>query len=179
MKLDAVNPLADVYDRPGFMIRRAHQIAESIFNNECRASNLTNTQRGVLLAVHRMPGLDQTGISRLMGLDKSTVALVVRNLAGRKLLVLLPDESDRRRHHIEATPAGVAMLDKTEKAIMNAQRRLMSPFSAAEQKTLVGLLSRLADAFNDVTGSPIDDRPILEAALRERTKSRRRKRIGV
>jgi hypothetical protein len=35
--------LEDIYRRPGFMIRRAHQIAVAIFLEECRSSGLTTT----------------------------------------------------------------------------------------------------------------------------------------
>ena len=170
------HPLADVYGRPGFMIRRAHQIAEALFAEECIAFNLTTTQHGVLRVASRMPGIDQTGIGRLLGLDKSTVALVVRNLAQRKLLRRIPDEGDFRRHQIELTAAGARLLERVESAVENARKRLISPLSAAERDTFVALLERIVDTFNEVTRAPIDDRPLFEAALRERKNHLRRKR---
>lgn len=172
----ADHPLADVYGRPGFMIRRAHQIAEALFAEECIAFNLTTTQHGVLRVVSRMPGIDQTAIGRLLGLDKSTVALVVRNLAKRNLLMRLPDEGDFRRHHIELSAAGGRLLKQVENSVERARERFISPFSAAECRTFVALLDRLVQAFNEVTRAPLDDRPLFEAALRDRKNHLRRKR---
>jgi len=172
----AKHPLADVYERPGFMIRRAHQIAEALFAEECIEFNLTTTQHGVLRVASRMPGLDQTGIGRLLGLDKSTVALVVRNLVQRQLLRRLSDEGDFRRHHIELTASGARLLKRVEASVETARQRLISPLSAGEFQTFVALLERIVTAFNEVTRAPIDDRPILEAALRDRKNHLRRKR---
>ena len=174
--VNADHPLADVYGRPGFMIRRAHQIAEALFAQECVEFNLTTTQHGVLRVASRMPGIDQTGIGRLLGLDKSTVALVVRNLAQRDLLKRFPDEGDFRRHHIEITAAGKRLITRVEGAVGRARKRLVSPLSAAECQTFIALLERIVDSFNEVTRAPIDDRPLFEAALRERKNHLRRKR---
>jgi hypothetical protein len=43
------NPLRGLEDRPGFLIRRAHQISQSLFVEECAGLNITATQFGVLL----------------------------------------------------------------------------------------------------------------------------------
>ena len=168
--------LADLYDRPGFMIRRAHQIAEALFVEECILFNLTTTQHGVLRVASRMPGIDQTGMGRLLGLDKSTVALVVRNLEQRKLLRRLPDEGDYRRHHIELTAAGSKLLMAVEDSVDRARKRLVSPLSASERQVFVTLLERILEAFNEITRVPIDNRPIIELALRDRKKQLSHKR---
>jgi DNA-binding MarR family transcriptional regulator len=170
------HPLSDVYGRPGFMIRRAHQIAAAIFAEECVLYNLTTTQHGVLRVVSRMPGVDQTGIGRLMGLDKSTVAVVVRNLEGRRLLERLPDEGDSRRRHIQVTSAGARLLGEVNGAIEKARKRLLAPLTSEEQKVFMRLLGRVVDTYNHLTPAPIDDRPILEAALRDRRNHLRKKR---
>ena len=83
---DATQTLRDLYRRPGFMIRRAHQMAVAIFLDECRASRLTTTQYGVLLILQRRPAIDQNTLARLLGLDRSTTGLVVRKLAERGLV---------------------------------------------------------------------------------------------
>jgi hypothetical protein len=40
--------LRDLYRRPGFMIRRAHQIAVSVFLEETAELGVTSTQYGIL-----------------------------------------------------------------------------------------------------------------------------------
>ncbi len=158
MKDEPLHPLAEIYHRPGFMIRRAHQIAMSIFIEEAAEHALTTTQHGALIVVSRLPGVDQIGVSRLMGLDKSTAGLVISNLVARKLLARTADKRDSRRHHLRITRAGERMLEAVAAGVARAQERLLRPFTAAERRTLIELLQRLIDAFNDVTRTPVDKR---------------------
>jgi len=37
MKPDTEHPLASLYRRPGFLLRRAHQLSVGIFEDQCRA----------------------------------------------------------------------------------------------------------------------------------------------
>jgi len=157
VKDEPIHPLAEIYNRPGFMIRRAHQIAMSIFIEECGEHSLTPTQHGVLIVVSRLPGVDQIGVSRLMGLDKSTAGLVISNLVKRKLLDRTPDQHDGRRHHMRITRAGERTLERVAAAVARAQERLLAPFTSAERRTLLELLRRLTESFNDVTRTPVDD----------------------
>jgi len=89
--------LEDIYRRPGFMIRRAHQIAVAIFLEEARESCITPTQYGVLVILERRPGIDQNTLARLLGLDRSTAGLVVRKLAERGLIARAIGAGDLRR----------------------------------------------------------------------------------
>ena len=98
--------LEDLYRRPGFMIRRAHQIAVAIFLEEARESRITPTQYGVLLILERRPAIDQNTLARLLGLDRSTTGLVVRKLAERGLIARATGTVDSRRRELRLTRAG-------------------------------------------------------------------------
>ena len=50
--------LARMYARPGFLLRRAHQISAAVFEDECKSVGLTPAQFGVLTVLHSSPGLD-------------------------------------------------------------------------------------------------------------------------
>ena len=41
-------PVFDIYQRPGFLLRRAHQISTAIFERSCAHLGLTPAQYGVL-----------------------------------------------------------------------------------------------------------------------------------
>ena len=64
--------LADLYGRPGFMIRRAHQITISVFQAHAGELGLTNTQFGVLYILKRYPSIDQVTLAKLLRLDRPT-----------------------------------------------------------------------------------------------------------
>jgi DNA-binding MarR family transcriptional regulator len=153
---DATQTLRDLYRRPGFMIRRAHQMAVAIFLEECRASRLTTTQYGVLLILQRRPGIDQNTLARLLGLDRSTTGLVVRKLAERGLIARPVRSRDLRRRELRLTGAGVTLLTRVGKDAKRAQARLLSPLPARERGRFLDLLEQLTSAFNSTTRVPVD-----------------------
>ncbi|HEX2116960.1 MAG TPA: MarR family transcriptional regulator [Alphaproteobacteria bacterium] len=137
--------LQELYRRPGFMIRRCHQIAVSIFADECREFDLTTTQYGILYVLSRYPGIDQISLARLLGLDRSTTGMVVARLEERLLLRRAIDPTDKRKRLLELTPAGEKMLARVQPVVRRAQERLFAPFNAQEREMLIALLDRLID----------------------------------
>ena len=69
------------------MIRRAHQIAVSLFLDETGALGITNRQYGILAALKQRPGIDQISVARLLGLDRSTTGMVIKTLEAVGLIV--------------------------------------------------------------------------------------------
>ena len=55
-------PLEELYQRPGFLIRRAQQIAVSLFLEETGELGITNTQYGILMVLKEQPGIDQISL---------------------------------------------------------------------------------------------------------------------
>src|SRR5262249_38956476 len=148
--------LEDIYRRPGFMIRRAHQIAVAIFLEEARESRITPTQYGVLVILERRPGIDQNTLARLLGLDRSTTGMVVRNLAERGLVARATGARDLRRRELKLSRAGIALLGRLMASAQRAQQRLLSPLPVRERERFLALLARLAAAFNETMRVPVD-----------------------
>src|SRR3977135_2643363 len=91
------DPLAELYRRPGFMIRRAHQIAVALFLEETGELTITATQYGILFVLERRPGIDQISVAKLLGLDRSTTGMVVTKLERAGLIGRDIGTRDRRR----------------------------------------------------------------------------------
>jgi MarR family transcriptional regulator, lower aerobic nicotinate degradation pathway regulator len=152
-------PIAALYERPGFKLRRANQIALSIFADECRTYNLTTTQFGVLTTLEPYSGaLDQIGLAQLLGLDRSTTGLVVGLLERRKLLQRTPHPHDRRRQVLALTPDGRRLLITVAPAVDRAVERLLEPFSKSEAATFHALLDRLLEHHNTAIRVPLRER---------------------
>jgi DNA-binding MarR family transcriptional regulator len=137
-----------LYRRPGFMLRRAHQIAVSVFMGATAELKITTTQYGVLFLLRHHEGTDQARVARLLGLDRSTTALVIRKLEARGLVSCMADQTDRRRHVLALTVEGRDMLGHLARPAENAMQTLLQPLSAAEQAQLLMLLAKLTTAFN-------------------------------
>src|SRR5215468_11570038 len=104
------NPLEQLYRRPGFMIRRVHQIAVALFIEETGKLGVTNRQYGILLVLRHRPGIDQITVANLLGLDRSTTGMVLKKLEEDGLVVRSVGVDDRRRHSLQLTKAGQALL---------------------------------------------------------------------
>ena len=56
-----------LWERPGFLIRRLHQIHVALFLEECREFDVTPVQYALMTALIVTPGLDQITISAVNG----------------------------------------------------------------------------------------------------------------
>jgi len=150
-----------IYDRPGFLLRRCHQISVSIFRESCADLDLTPAQFGVLYAVEQNPGVEQIGVAKMLGLDRSTTANVVDRLISRDLVRRDDHASDRRRCSLTITRKGGQMLAQARDIAADAQARLLEPLPPADRSLLLALLHRLMDAHAD--GSRVPFRPRIAA----------------
>ncbi|HEY4031631.1 MAG TPA: MarR family transcriptional regulator [Caulobacteraceae bacterium] len=150
-----VASLHDLYSRPGFLLRRGHQIAVAIFLEETHELDVTSTQYGALYIIQRVPRLDQIGLARLLGIDRSTSALVLTKLEASGWITRQTDAVDRRRKVLVLTPEGAQVLEQLTAPAQRIRDRLLEAFTPDEQTQFLGLMSRFVDAFNGQIRTPI------------------------
>jgi DNA-binding MarR family transcriptional regulator len=143
--------LEDLYRRPGFMIRRAHQIAIDVFIATCSPVDVTPSQYGVMYILNLGGPMSQIDVSRLIGLDRSTTALVIRILTERGLLMKTKSETDARKAEISLTTQGKRLFRQAERHAAREMKALLVPFSATEAKQFLGLLDKFVGHFNENT----------------------------
>ena len=139
---------------PGHMLRRCHQIAVAIFLDECRDADLTPLQFVTLTTLIAHGGLDKATIGGVVALDRTTVAVVVRNLEERGLVTCRPSEHDRRAKLIEITESGRAMVASVQGDVDRSQARILSPLSPEEREELQRLLTKMASKNNLLSRAP-------------------------
>ena len=144
-----------LYRRPGFLLRRAHQISVALFLEETAALGLTTTQYGAMVVLRARGSLDQIGIATLVGIDRSTTALVVGKLMEAGLVDRRDDAVDKRRKIITLSAAGHAMLDRVSEPAQRARERALAAFSPRDAAKFLTLLERFVDVFNEHTRAPI------------------------
>jgi len=147
--------LDGLYSRPGFLLRRANQIAVALFLEAVAEFDITTTQYGALIAISSRASLDQVGLARLLGLDRSTAGLVIANLERRGAVRRTPDPTDGRRRVLTLTKAGDVLLREISTAAERVPQRELSIFSPAEAKQFLNLLSRFVEAFNASVRAPL------------------------
>jgi DNA-binding MarR family transcriptional regulator len=135
--------LSRLYARPGFLLRRAHQISAAVFEEACRDLALTPAQFGVLTVLQAHPGLGQSSLARALGFDKVTVLRVLRGLEGRGLVDRGPSAANRRNVCVSLTAQGARLLQQAQKPAEKAYKRLMGPLDRQQQDQLLYLLQLL------------------------------------
>jgi DNA-binding MarR family transcriptional regulator len=132
-----------IEEQVGYMLRRAHQRASSIFQTTIGDPNITPTQYSSMVKLHEYSELSQNLLGRLVGMDKATMQGVVRRLKGRKLVDSRPDPGDARRTLLSLTVDGQRLVGKL---LMNGpavSRETLKPLNGPEQRQLLELLSKI------------------------------------
>ena len=137
-----LNALHLLYVRPGFLLRRAHQISISIFEQECQGIKLTPIQYGILTVLHTLPGIDQSRLARKLGLDKVTTLRVLRDLEGRSLITRSEHPSDKRSYSLTLSSDGQILFKESQKHVNKAYMQLASGLTESELTTLLQLLGK-------------------------------------
>lgn len=158
------------------MIRRAHQIAVSLFLEETGALKITTTQYGILFILQQRPGIDQVSVAKLLGLDRSTTGMVVTRLEQDGLIGRDKGLADRRRHRLVLTRAGKAMLERLAEPAERAQARMLSALAPREREKFLDMLDKLVRSHNGSTRVPLQARPA--AAPPQRGTTRRASPAG-
>lgn len=143
-----------VGDMPGHLLRRCQQIAVAIFLDECREAELTPLQFVTLATLERNGASDKATIGGEVALDRTTVAVVVRNLEERGLVTSRDSEQDRRARLIEISPKGSALLADVRDDVLHVQERILSPLAPDERAEFVRLLAKMASANNSLSRAP-------------------------
>lgn len=142
----------DLYEQPGHLIRRAHQIAVSMFHEEL-GRDVTPVQYAVLRMLQETPGIDQVTLALKVGLDNSTAADIARRLEVKGWIVreLMP----RRQRRLSLTEDGTRVLSGFLTGIYRLQDNMLSSLDASEQSELIRLLQKFVHINNDQSRAPV------------------------
>jgi DNA-binding MarR family transcriptional regulator len=147
--------LSGLYSRPGFLLRRAHQISVALFLEETADLRVTTTQYGALFVLSQVDGLDIVGLGRRLGADRSTSALVISKLEAAGWVKTETSDLDRRRKVLSLTDAGREVLADLAGPAVAARERLLSAFTPEEARAFLTLLDKFVSTFNGVIRTPI------------------------
>ncbi len=129
----------------GHQIRRSHQIAVALFAEELAEFDVTPLQYAALSAIAEQPDLDATRLAQLVAFDRSTLGNLLERLEGRKLIERHHRADDKRTKRLHLTAAGRRLLDAIAPAVARSQERFVEVLSAAEQRDLRRILTKLIE----------------------------------
>lgn len=149
--------MATIYDLPGHLFRRLHQISVSAFAAEVGAAgfDLTPVQFAVLSALEDHPDIDQATLAGLIAYDRVTIGGVIARLETRGLLERKVCDTDRRARRLRLTERGAAVLTTVWPAVRRAQGVMVGGLDPEEQAILLALMRKVADASNELSRAPL------------------------
>jgi DNA-binding MarR family transcriptional regulator len=140
--------------RPGFLIRRLHQLHGSLFLEETRKFGITPVQYSLMTALAERGELDQNSLALEIGLERTSVAEVVPRLQERGVLERRPSRSDGRVKLVRLTRKGRSLLQRMAPAVQRAHERTIDRLPAGERDAFLLALIALVEANNDVGNVP-------------------------
>ena len=149
---------------PSHMLRRCVQYANELFSQESGAGDLTKQQFTVLVALEQNEGVSQTELVSLTGIDRSTLAEMLRRMIEKGLLNRERIESDQRANAVRLGAAGRKALRSARAASERVERTLLAPLATPDRAKFARMLAAIVSASETDVGVP----PEIRRAARRR-----------
>jgi MarR family transcriptional regulator, lower aerobic nicotinate degradation pathway regulator len=135
--------------RPGFLIRRLHQIHVALFQKRCAAFEITPLQYSLLSALAKRGTADQTTLAADVALDRTTTTGALKRLQSRHFIERSIHHRDRRAQISRLTRAGAKLLRQMEAQARAAHRETVADLSKTDQKRLIAMMQKIVAANSD------------------------------
>jgi DNA-binding MarR family transcriptional regulator len=136
----------DLAEAPSHLIRRCQQYFGDLYAREAGARELTKQQFTVLAALEHNEGVSQTALVEMTGIDRSTLAEMVRRMLERELLSRERTEEDQRANAVAITAAGRKALRSARNAADRAEKAMLDALPPSERARFVKYLVQIAAA---------------------------------
>ena len=134
----AREPASNRLDRsPLHLLHRAGQCAAEVFQAELGSGDLTPRQFAVLITVSTNEGLSQTHLVERTGIDRSTLADIVRRMLKKGLLQRRRTKEDARAYAVKLTDEGWRVLKSAEPLSRKVDDRILSALPAGQRDRFV------------------------------------------
>ncbi|MFE3544185.1 MarR family winged helix-turn-helix transcriptional regulator [Nocardia sp. NPDC059177] len=137
-------------DRLGSYIKRAEQALMATKTAALKPAGLTVPQYSALLHLAEHPGISAAALARLVGVTPPTMNTVLTNLQDRGLVERTPHEWHKNILETRLTEAGRELTDAADLRAVAVERALAERFTAAEFASLTALLTRTAEALDEI-----------------------------
>lgn len=128
------------------LLHRAGQCAGDIFSSEVSADGLTPRQFAVLVTVSLHEGLSQTDLVEHTGIDRSTLADIVRRMLKKGLIARRRTREDARAYAVRLTDAGRNVLNAAEPAAISADERILAALPSEKRDEFIECLNTIVSA---------------------------------
>jgi len=158
---------------PYHLVRRAGQYGADIYAVHKKSKDLTPRQFAVLLTVAQNESISQIGLVEKTGIDRSTLADLVKRLVDRGLLQRRRTKEDARANALRISANGRRALSASQIAAAHADAGILAALPADRRKAFVNdleLISKALDEFGENSNAKASILP--KASQTRKTKSK-------
>jgi DNA-binding MarR family transcriptional regulator len=136
---------------PIHLLHRAGQCAGDIFHAEMKVDGLTPRQLAVLVTVSQNEGLSQTGLVERTGIDRSTLADIVRRMQRKGLLQRRRTKEDARAYAVKLTDDGKKALRQAEPLARRVDDRILEALPDRQRDKFINDLVAIVDTLQKLS----------------------------
>jgi DNA-binding MarR family transcriptional regulator len=133
---------------PIHLLHRAGQCASDVFQGEMAEGDLTPRQYAVLVAVSQNEGLSQTNLVEKTGVDRSTLADIVRRMLKKGLLQRRRTKDDARAYAVKLTDEGWRILKAADPLAKRVDEKILAALPGQQRDRFLQDLSLIVEALS-------------------------------
>jgi DNA-binding MarR family transcriptional regulator len=139
-------------ESPSHLLKRCSQYFGDLYAHEVGSGDLTKQQFTLLAALEHNDGVSQTALVDITGIDRSTLAEMVRRMLEKGLLSRERTEEDQRANAVAISASGRKALRGARSASERAEKLLLEALPVADRQKFVKLLAQVAIAAENYEG---------------------------
>ena len=139
---------------PIHLLHRAGQCASDVFQGEMGAGDLTPRQYAVLVAVSQNEGLSQTNLVERTGVDRSTLADIVRRMLKKGLLQRRRTKDDARAYAVKLTDEGWRILKAADPLARRVDEKILAALPGQQRERFLQDLTLIVEALDKLQTEP-------------------------
>ncbi len=125
------------------LIHRAEQCATDLFARLTPKDLLTPRQYAILVAIDEHAGVSQTGLVARTGIDRSTLADIVKRMIEKGLVQRQRTSEDARTYAVRLTRKGASALRKMRPYAEEVDRRILQSVPEEKRNLFLDVLNHL------------------------------------
>ena len=137
-------PLPELAGRLGYLLKHAQLRLAELTASAMAPFGITGRQLAVLIAVDSQAPLSQQEVAGRLGVDRTTMVLLIDELESKQLVQRRRDPDDRRKNVVMLTDAGRTTLREASSASAEAERLFLGQLSEDEASRLRQALRAVA-----------------------------------
>lgn len=137
------------------LLHRAGQCADEVFSVSLTDTAMTPRQYAVLKAVELCDEPSQTTLVEITGIDRSTIADIVRRLVERGYMQRRRTRQDARMYALKLTARGQTALRSAEPAARSTDEKLLAALNPEERTKFLDALSRIVETIGPISSARV------------------------